>query len=48
MRPKQDGEVIEKAFSKLNALLRKAAERSVEELWDRIGTLLEKVRYRRI
>jgi len=31
---------IEKAFSKLKALLRKAAERSVDALWDRIGALL--------
>lgn len=32
---------IEKAFSKLKALLRKAAERSVDALWNRIGALLE-------
>lgn len=32
---------IEKAFSKLKALLRKAAERSVDALWDRIGSLLK-------
>lgn len=32
---------IEKAFSKLKALLRKAAERSVDALWDRIGLLLK-------
>lgn len=31
---------IEKAFSKLKALLRKAAERTVDALWDRIGALL--------
>ncbi len=31
---------IEKAFSKLKALLRKAAERNVEALWNRIGALL--------
>lgn len=31
---------IEKAFSKLKALLRKAAERTVDGLWDRIGALL--------
>jgi transposase len=31
---------IEKAFSKLKALLRKAAERSVDALWNRIGALL--------
>lgn len=29
---------IEKAFSKLKALLRKAAERSVDALWKRIGS----------
>lgn len=32
---------IEKAFSKLKALLRKAAERSVDALWHRIGSLLQ-------
>jgi transposase len=32
---------IEKAFSKLEALLRKAAERSVGALWNRIGLLLK-------
>jgi transposase len=31
---------IEKAFSKLKALLRKAAERTVEGLWTTIGQLL--------
>ena len=31
---------IEKAFSKLKALLRKAAEPTVDALWDRIGLLL--------
>ena len=31
---------IEMAFSKLKALLRKAAERSVGGLWDRIGELI--------
>jgi transposase len=31
---------IEMAFSKLKALLRKAAERTVEKLWDRIGSLM--------
>ena len=31
---------IEKAFSKLKALLRNAAERSVDALWERIGALL--------
>jgi hypothetical protein len=28
------------AFSKLKALLRKAAERTVGKLWDRIGKIL--------
>jgi transposase len=32
---------IEMAFSKLKSGLRKAAERSVEPLWDRIGKLLD-------
>jgi transposase len=32
---------IENAFAKLKALLRKAAERTVGALWDRIGLLLE-------
>ena len=32
---------IEKAFSKLKALLRKAAERTVEGLWTKIGRLLD-------
>lgn len=31
---------IEMAFSKLKALLRKAGERTVDALWDRIGALL--------
>jgi transposase len=31
---------IEMAFSKLKALLRKAAERTVDKLWDRIGELM--------
>lgn len=31
---------IEMAFSKLKALLRKAAERTVDALWDKIGALL--------
>jgi transposase len=31
---------IEMEFSKLKALLRKAAERTVDALWDRIGSLL--------
>jgi len=33
---------IELAFAKLKALLRKAAEREIEALWNRIGTLLDK------
>ena len=32
---------IELAFSKLNTLLRKAAARTVEELWDAIANILE-------
>jgi transposase len=32
---------IEQLFAKLKALLRKAAERSIETLWHRIGQLLE-------
>ena len=32
---------IENAFAKLNALLRKAAERTVGALWDRIGLVLD-------
>jgi transposase len=35
---------IENAFAKLKALLRKAAERTVGALWDRIGTLLDAVK----
>lgn len=31
---------IEKAFSKLKALLRAAAERNIDALWNRIGALL--------
>jgi transposase len=31
---------IEMAFSKPKALLRKAAERTVDNLWDRIGKLI--------
>lgn len=31
---------IEKAFSKLKALLRKVAERNIDALWNRIGALL--------
>ncbi|GAA09672.1 Transposase and inactivated derivatives-like protein [Acetobacter tropicalis NBRC 101654] len=34
---------IEKAFSKLKALLRKAAERTRDALWDRIGTLIDQI-----
>lgn len=33
---------IEQVFAKLKALLRSAAERSVEGLWNRIGLLLER------
>ncbi len=32
---------IELLFAKLKTLLRKAAERTIEALWDRIGTLLD-------
>jgi transposase len=32
---------IEQVFAKLKTLLRKAAERSVEATWKRIGVLLE-------
>jgi len=32
---------IELLFAKLKVLLRKAAERSIEALWDRIGKLLD-------
>ena len=32
---------IEKAFSKLKALLRKASERTVEGLWNAIGELID-------
>lgn len=34
---------IEKFFSKLKALLRKAAKRTVEELWTEVGDLLDTV-----
>lgn len=34
---------IEQLFSKLKALLRKAAHRTVEALWEEIGTLLDTV-----
>jgi transposase len=33
---------IEQAFAKLNALLRKAAERTVDGLWNAIGKLLDR------
>ena len=32
---------IEQAFAKLKAMLRKAAERTIPALWDRIGTLID-------
>lgn len=32
---------IEKAFSRLKAMLRKAGERTVRSLWDLIGTLVD-------
>lgn len=32
---------IENAFSKLKAMLRKAAERNVDALWNRIGTIVQ-------
>jgi transposase len=32
---------IEQAFAKLKAHLRKAGERSIPALWDRIGTILQ-------
>jgi transposase len=35
-----DFNLIENAFSKLKALLRKAAERTVDALWDTIGALI--------
>jgi transposase len=34
---------IEQLFAKLKALLRKAAERSIPDLWNRIGTLLDQI-----
>ncbi len=34
---------LEMAFSKLKALLRKAAERTVEGLWDKIGEILSAI-----
>lgn len=36
-----DFDPIEQLFAKLKALLRKAAERSVESLWNRIACLLD-------
>ena len=36
-----DANPIENAFSKLKALLRKAAERTVEGLWQAIGRLID-------
>ena len=39
-----DFNLIEMAFSKLKALLRKAAERAVEGLWSAIGRLIDTVR----
>ncbi len=32
---------IEQLFAKLKALLRKAKERTIDDLWDRIGKLLD-------
>jgi transposase len=32
---------IEMAFAKIKAYLRKAAERTVDGLWDRIGTVID-------
>jgi len=32
---------IEQVFAKLKALLRKAKERTIDDLWDRIGKLLD-------
>jgi transposase len=37
------GGCIEKFFSKLKALLRKAAKRSIDALWKKIGDLLDAV-----
>lgn len=37
-----DPNPIEKMFSKLKALLRKAARRIVDSLWTEIGTLLDR------
>lgn len=38
----------EKAFSKLKALLRKAAERTVTGLWGRIGKLIDMVDHKKL
>ena len=38
--PQPDLNPIEQVFAKLNTLLRKAAERTVDATWKRIGTLL--------
>jgi len=38
-----DFDPIEKAFSKLKALLPKQAERTVEGLWTAIGTLIDHI-----
>jgi transposase len=35
---------IEMVFAKLKALLRKAKERTVDKLWDRIGVILDEFR----
>ena len=32
---------IEKLFAKLKAMLRKAAKRTIDALWDKIGRLLD-------
>lgn len=39
---------IETAFSKLKALPRKAAERTVDALWNKIGALLNEFSPRRV
>ena len=39
---------IEQAFAKLKALLRKAAQRTVDGLWTAIGQLLELLRPNRV
>ena len=36
-----DFNLIENAFAKLKALLRKAADRTVDGLWDTIGNLID-------